>query len=94
METMSTAQDLENIGVGPTCETVNAHQCWCHVGALQMCVICVSVLCLANRAFTADQQRESARCVSNTRRGIAQAVADPPRECAMDETTPMKLSSL
>ena len=37
------AQDLEKIGVGPTCETVNIHLCWCHVGALQMCVICVSL---------------------------------------------------
>ena len=44
METMSTAQDLENVGVGPTCEAVNIHLCWCHVDALQMCVICVSLL--------------------------------------------------
>ena len=44
METTSTAQDLENIGVGPTCEIVKIHLCWCHVGALQMCVICVWLL--------------------------------------------------
>ena len=62
------------------------------------CAADVSDLCLvnflANRAFTADHQRESARGVSNTRRGIVEAVADRPRECAMDGTTPMKLSSL
>ena len=62
------------------------------------CAADVCDLCLVtfwdNRAFTADHQRESARCVSNTRRGIVEAVADPQRECAMDKTTPMKLSSL
>ena len=31
METFSTAQDLENIGVGTTCGTVNIFWCWCHV---------------------------------------------------------------
>ena len=68
METVSTAQDLENIGVGPTCETVNIHLCWCHVGALQMCDLCL-VTFWANRAFTADHQRESARwCVQHTER--------------------------
>ena len=38
METMGTAQDLENIGVKST------HLCWCHVGALQMCLMRVSLL--------------------------------------------------
>ena len=61
--------------------------------AADVCDLCL-VTFWANRAFTADHQRESARCVSNTRRGIVEAVADPPRECATDETTPMKLSSL
>ena len=58
-----------------------------------MCDLCL-VTFWDNRAFTAGHQRESARCVSNTRRGIVEAVADPPRECATDKTTPMKLSSL
>ena len=34
METMST----ENIGVGPTCETVYIHLCWCHV-----CNLCLVI---------------------------------------------------
>ena len=38
METMGTAQDLENIGVKST------HLCWCHVDALQLCLISVSLL--------------------------------------------------
>ena len=29
VESVGTAQDLENIGVGPTCETVNNPWCWC-----------------------------------------------------------------
>ena len=82
---------------GEHCETVKIRWYWCHVG----CGADVSDLCpvfrlffFANRPFAADHQSESARCVSNTRRGIVEAVADPPRECAMDETTPMKLSSV
>ena len=61
--------------------------------AADVCDLCL-VTFRANRAFTADHQRESARYVSNTRRGIVEAVADPTRECAKDETPPMKLSSL
>ena len=39
---MTTEQDLENIGVEPTCETVNIHLCWCHEGALQIvCDLCL-----------------------------------------------------
>ena len=93
METTSTAQDLENIGVGPTCETVNIRLCWCHVGALQMCVICVWLL-FGPIALSQPTINARARDVCQTQRGIVEAVADPPRECATDETTPMKLSSL
>ena len=64
METISTAQDLENIGVGPTCEPVSIHLCWCHVGALQMCVICVWQSRLHSRSST----RERAMCVQHTER--------------------------
>ena len=53
--------------------------------AADVCDLCL-VTFWANRAATADHQRESARYVSNT--------PDPTRECAMDKTTPMKLSSL
>ena len=59
-------------------------------GVWRRCLLCVQFFVFfANRLFAADHQSESARCVSSTRRGIVEAVADPPRECAMDETTPM-----
>ena len=61
--------------------------------AADVCDLCL-VTPSANRPFTADHQRESTRCVSNTRRGIVEAVADPLHECAMDESTPVKLMSL
>ena len=59
------AQDLENISVGPSCETVRILWCWCHVG----CGADVSALCpvfvfffFANRPFATDHQSESAWC--------------------------------
>ena len=60
-------------------------------GVCRRCVCSVSSFLFfffANRPFAADHQSESARCVSNTRRGTVEAVADPPRECAKNETTP------
>ena len=84
----------ENIGVGPTCETVRILWCWCHVGAVHACLLCVSSYFLVPFGLSQPIIKASARDVCPTHGEIVEAVADPPRECAMDATTPMELSSL
>ena len=99
METVSTVRDLENISARTNQQNyqdpavlVSLPECdaRCVCNKLQFfCFFCQ----WSFRSRSSKRERIMLR-ISARWRGIVEAVADPPRECAMDETTPMKLSSL